>query len=71
MKMWKVLQVNISYAEFLSIPTTTKLTKELRYIHDDKSWERCYVLLKILQPCLRVLRLADSNLAGMDKVYYY
>ena len=22
-------------------------------------------------PCLRVLRLADSNLAGMDKNYYY
>ena len=25
----------------------------------------CYVLLKILFPCLRVLCLADSNLAGM------
>ena len=28
-----------------------------------------YVLLKILFPCLRVLRLEDSNLSGMDKVY--
>ena len=43
----------------------------MKYIHDEKSWERCYVLLKILHPRLRVLRLADSNLAGMDKVYYY
>ena len=35
-------------------------------INDDKSWERCYVLLKILFPCLRVLRLEDSNLSGME-----
>ena len=29
------------------------------------------MLLNILFPCLRVLHLADSNLAGMGKVYYY
>ena len=70
-RVLKVLQDTISSTEFLSIPTTTKFTKAVKYIHDEKSWERCYVLLKILHPCLRVLRLADSNLAGMDKVYYY
>ena len=69
LRMRKVLQATISSAEFLSIPTTTKFTKAVKYIHDEKSWERCYVLLKILHPCLRVLCLADSNLAGMDKVY--
>ena len=31
----------------------------------------CYVLIKILFPCLRVLHLADSNHAGTEKVYYY
>ena len=31
-------------AEFLSIPTTAKFTKAVKYIHDEKSWERCYVL---------------------------
>ena len=67
LRMRKVLQATISSAEFLSIPTTAKLTKSVKYIHDEKSWERCYVLLKILHPCLRVLRLADSNLAGWTK----
>ena len=70
LRMQKVLQATISSAEFLSIPTTAKFTKAVKYIHDEKSWERCYVSLKILHPCLRVLRLADSNRAGMEKVYY-
>ena len=71
LRMQKVLQATISSDEFLSISTTSKFTKAVKYIHDEKSWERCYVILKILHPCLRVLRLADSNLAGIDKVYYY
>ena len=69
--MRKFLQSTISSAEFISIPTNTKWTKEVKYIRDNKSWERCYVILKILFPCLRVLRLADSNLVGFDKLYYY
>ena len=71
LRMRKVLQDTISSAELLSIPTTTNFTKAVKYIHDKKSLERCYVLLRILFPFLRVLRLADSNLVGMDKVYYY
>ena len=71
LRMWKFLQATISSAEFLSIPTTPKFTKAVNYIHDDKSWERCYVLLNILLPCFRFLRLADSNLLGMEKVYHY
>ena len=51
----------------ISRNTDTKSTKVVKYIHDNKSWERCYVILKIIFPCLRVLRLADSNLAGMEK----
>ena len=69
--MRKVLQATISPDEFLSFPTTNKFTKAVKYINIYKSWERFYVLLDILFPCLRVLRLADSNIAGMDKVYYY
>ena len=30
-----------------------------------------YVILKIIFPCLRTLRLADNNKAGMYKVFYY
>ena len=71
LRMRKVLQATISYVEFISIPTNTKLTKSVKYIHDNNSWERCYVLLKIILPCLRVLLSEDSNLAGIEKVYYY
>ena len=71
LRMRKVLQATISYAEFISIPTNTKFAKAVNYIHDNKSRERYYVLLKILFPCLRVLLLVDSNLTGMEKVYYY
>ena len=49
----------------------SKLSKVVSYIQDKKAWESIYVLLKILFPCLRTLRLADSNKAGMDKVLYY
>ena len=69
--MRKVLQATILSAEFISIPTNNKLTKAGRYIHDNKSWEKLYVLLNIIFPCLRVLHLEDSTLAGMDKFYYY
>ena len=71
LRMRKVLQSTILSAEFISIPTNNKFTKAVRYIRDNNSWERCYLLLKIIFSCLRVLRLVDSNLAGMDKVYYY
>ena len=69
--MRKVLQATISSAEFISIRTSTKFNISVRYIHENKSWERCYVILKIIFPCLRVLRLADSNISGMERVYYY
>ena len=71
LRMRKSIQATLSSAEFISIPTNTKFKKSVKYIRDNKSWERCYVLLKIFFPCLRVLRLADSNLAVMGKVYYY
>ena len=71
LQMRKVLQATISYAEFLSIPTTTKFTKAVKYTHDDKSWERCYVLLKILSTCLIVLLLEENNRAGIEIFYYF
>ena len=67
LRMRKVIQDTISSTEFISIPNNNRLTKSVRYVYDNNSWERCYVILNIL----RVLCLADSNLAGMDKVYYY
>ena len=66
LQMEKFLQANISSAEFISIHTNTNFDKGVRYIHDNKSWKRCYVLLNILFPCLRVLRLENSNYAVME-----
>ena len=68
--MWKVLQSTTFSAEFIGIPANNKFDKEVSYIHNNKSWERWYLLLKIIFSCLRVLWLADSNHSGMDKVYY-
>ena len=67
----KFLQSTISSSESIIIPTNNKIDKSVRYIYDNKLWERWYVFLKIIFPCLRVLRLADSNHAEMDKFYYY
>ena len=47
LRMRTVLKATISSAEFIIIPTNTKLTRAVNYICDNKSWERCYVLLKI------------------------
>ena len=41
------------------------------YIYDKRSWERWYVSINIIFPCLRVLCLADINYAVIGKVYYY
>ena len=49
----------------------SQLSKGVSYIQDKKAWERIYDLLKINFPCLRTLCLADSNKAGMNKVFYY
>ena len=48
-----------------------KITKAVRYINDNKSWESCYVILNIIFTCLSVHSLEYSNHAGMDKVYYF
>ena len=71
LRMRKALLAIFSSAEFGTMALNSKLSKVVSYIQDKKSWERIYVLLKLLFPCLRILRLADSSKAGMDKVFYY
>ena len=66
----KILLATISSAEFDTMALNSKLSKVVSCIQDNKAWERIYVLLKIMFPCLRVLCLADSNKAGMDKIFY-
>ena len=67
----KALLATVSSSEFNTMSLNSKLSKVVSYIQDKKSWERIYVLLKILFTCLRTFRLAYSNKAGMDKVLYY
>ena len=67
LRMRKALLATVSSAEF----NTMTMNSKLSYIQDKKAWERIYVLLKILFPCLRTLRLADINKAGMNKIFYY
>ena len=69
--MRKALLVTVSSYELNTMALNSKLSKVVSYIKDNKSWEKIYVLLKMLFPCLRVLHLEDSNKAVMDKVFYY
>ena len=71
LRMRKGLQSTTSSPEFISIPTNKKFTKSFTYIHDNKSQERCYLLLNNIFTCLRVLCLEDINPEEMEKVYYY
>ena len=71
LRMKKALHATISSAEFNTMSLNSKLSKVVSYIQDNKSWERIYVLLKIMFPCLRVICLSDSNKSGMDKVFCY
>ena len=67
LQMQQVLQSTISSIEFVFIPTNAKFDKAVGYIYDNKSWERCYLLLNILFPSLRFLCLEDSNHADMER----
>ena len=49
----------------------SKLLKVVSYIQDNKYWERMYVILKLLSPCLWLLCIDDSKKLLLRKVYYY
>jgi len=40
-------------------------------IHDEQLWDCLYAIVIILFPCIKCLRLADSNKPGMDKMFYF
>ena len=37
----------------------------------DQFWDTCFSLVVILFPCIKTLRLSDSNKPGMDKIFYF
>ena len=69
LRMRKALLDTFSSAEFNTMALNSKLSKLVSYIQDNTSWWGIYDLLKILFPCLWVLRLSDSNKAGIEKVF--
>ena len=70
LRIRKALLAIVSSSEFNTISLKSKLFKVVSYIQDNKYWDRIYVLLKIIFPCLQVLCLAYSNKVGMEKVFY-
>ena len=71
LRMRKALLATVYSAEFSTMTLNSKISKVVSYIQDRKDWDRIYVLLEIIFPCLCTLRLADRNKARMDKVLYY
>ena len=71
LRMIKALLDTFSSAELKTMALNSKLSKVVSYIQDNKAWERIYILLKTVFPCLWVLRLTYINKSGMDKVFYY
>ena len=61
LRMRKAIISTFFSAEFNTMSLNSKLSKVVSYIKDNKAWERIYVILKILSPCLRLLCLGDSN----------
>ena len=47
LSMIKALLATVSSAEFRSMIISSKLSKVVLYIYDNKSWDRCYVLFKL------------------------
>ena len=61
--MRKALLATVPSAKFSTMTLNSKLSKVVSYIQDKEAWERIYVLLKIIFPYLRTLRIADSSKA--------
>ena len=71
LRMIKAFIATVSSAEFNTMSLNSKLSKGVSYIQDNKAWERIYVLLRIIFTFCRVLCIADSNKAEMEKLFYY
>ena len=69
--MRKALLATVSSDEFNTMSLNSKLSKVVLYIRDNKYWERIYVLLRLIFPCLWVLSLSVSKKSGMYKVFHY
>ena len=71
LRIRKVYIATILLSEFSCTSLNYNISKVVTYINDIKYWKGCYVLMKLLFPCIRFNSLYDSNIVIIDKVYYY
>jgi hypothetical protein len=57
--------------EFANIIGLKKKDAVIAFLSDNQFYDRIYLLICMIYPILRILRLADSNTPNMDKLYYY
>ena len=70
LRLQQPLRATIHAAPWGTLSLTAMERKAVRDIDDKSKWKAMYTLLRSVFPALRVLRLADSNRPGMDKVKY-
>jgi hypothetical protein len=70
LRLKQPLEATITSVQFRDL----KLGKNDRVseiIKDDIFWKRIMRIVKSVLPCLKILRLADRNKAGMDQLYFH
>jgi hypothetical protein len=68
LRLKDAISSTITSSEFITLKVAKEETKLLK---DDMIWQCIEDLVRAAFPALRVLRLADKQIAGMDKLYYY
>jgi len=71
LRLRKALESTVASAAFATLTLKPFAHKAVDDVKSALHWRQMYYLLRVLFPSLCLLRLADSNRAGMDKVYYY
>ena len=71
LRMRQALVATVSSATFSVSSKKDKEVRAAQDIHDLTLWKRMYIICKVTLPALLILRLADSNSPGMDKLLFY
>ncbi len=66
----QALKATIHNQTFIDLPKTNGVIKAVRDTEDNNFWKHIYVLLCALFSSLKALRLHNTNVSGMDKIYY-
>ena len=64
------LKDTVNSVEWEDLTKNTVQVRAAEDIENNSFWKQIYILLRSLFPALLLLRHADSNCPGMDKLYY-